>query len=115
MRKPTTNGFEHFVVRAHLKGELWTLPLSGRVVNEPAAMGSRWRFRSEQSSQLAWSAQVTARGPRMPGSCRGSALVHAWDLERTESTTPSSSGEVLGFFTLDGKEDSARTLPRGAR
>ena len=41
---PPTNGFEHFGVRVHLKGEHWTRPLSDRVANAPAAMGSRWRF-----------------------------------------------------------------------
>ena len=33
VRRPPANGFKHFGVRAHMKGELWTLPLSGRVAN----------------------------------------------------------------------------------
>ena len=41
---PPTNGFEHFGVRVHLKGEHRTRPLSGRFPNAPAAMASRWRF-----------------------------------------------------------------------
>ena len=44
VRGPPTIGFEHFGVRAHSEGEIWTLLLSGRVANARAAMGSRWRF-----------------------------------------------------------------------
>ena len=40
----TNERYEHFGVRAHLRGEHLTLPLSGRVADGPAAMGSRWRF-----------------------------------------------------------------------
>ena len=39
--EPPRNGLEHFGMRAHLRGEHLTLPLSGRVANAPAAMGSR--------------------------------------------------------------------------
>ena len=64
-----SGAFEQFGVHVRLKGELWTLPLSGRVANAPAAMGSRWRFVLYNPLSLCGSAQVTARGRRMQGPC----------------------------------------------
>ena len=68
----------------------WTRPLSGRVANAPAAMGSRWRFVLFQPSHLVRNAQGTARGRRMPSS-RGT-------LPRSESSRQQgvSHGKVAG-------------------
>ena len=79
--RPPTNGFEHFGVRAHLKGEYLARPLSGRDANAPAAMGSRWRFVLYNPFCQRRRPEVAARGQRMP-SARGALPGYATEISR---------------------------------
>ena len=79
---------------ARSKGELWTLSLSRRVENAPAAMGSRWRFVLYNPLSLCGSPGYST-WPTNVGPC--GALRHTLEISR-ESRVPhrAAEGRLLG-------------------
>ena len=111
--RPTTNGFEHFVVRAPSKGLSSRLDVVGPSRKRTSGDGLALAKCPLQPSQLVRIAQATARGRRMPGA--GGAMSRDASESTKQQRVPyrKAEGRILG--TSHGDKDPLRTLRRDAR